>query len=143
LNAERNRRRKLLSGWEATDDVTHHLVLAADQFLIQPKGEGEPGKEDTRLIAGYPWFEPWGRDTLISLPGLLLVTQRFAEARDILKTIASQVQEGLVPNRFGQAGEPAQYNSVDASLWFIVAAFQYLRHTKDFDFVRDQLWDTM
>jgi predicted glycogen debranching enzyme len=144
LNAERNRRRKLLAGWEATDDVTHHLVLAADQFVAQPKmpPDVEP-KEGRSIIAGYPWFEPWGRDTFISLPGLLLVTSRFAEARDILKTAADLAQDGLIPNRFGQAGTPAQFNSVDTSLWFVVTVFHFLRYTKDFDFVRDQLWPKM
>ena len=132
LNAERARRRKLLTGWEATDDVTHHLVLAADQFLVKRS-----------LIAGYPWFDVWGRDTLIALPGLLLTTGHFAEARDILKTSAGLSREGLIPNRFAQAGSPAQYNSVDTSLWFLVSVFHYLRYTKDFDFVKDQLWDAM
>ena len=95
------------------------------------------------MIAGYHWFEPWGRDTFISLPGLLLVPGRFAEARDILKSSAEMCQDGLIPNRFPQAGSPAQFNSVDASLWFVVAIFHYLRYTKDFDFVREQLWSKM
>jgi predicted glycogen debranching enzyme len=144
LNAERNRRRKLLTGWEAVDDVTHHLVLAADQFLIQPRSaDDEKPLQGRSLIAGYPWFESWGRDTFISLPGLLLATNRFAEARDILKTSAETVQEGLLPNRSGQGDELPQYNSVDASLWFIVAVFHFLRYTKDFDFVKEHLWDKM
>jgi predicted glycogen debranching enzyme len=144
LNAERNRRRKLLSGWEATDDVTHHLVLAADQFLIHQKADGKEGaSSDRSLVAGYPWFESWGRDTFISLPGLLLATNRFAEARNILKTSAGTIQEGLIPNRSGEGDALPQYNSVDASLWFIVSIFHFLRYTKDFEFVKNELWDKM
>ena len=142
LNAERKRRLALLSGWEASDDVTHHLVMAADQFLVGNRPQENQPKH-TSVIAGYPWFEDWGRDTLISLPGLLLVTGRYEEAGEILKTYASYTSEGIVPNRFPDAtGEP-EYNTVDASLWFIIAAFHYIRYTKNFDFMREHLWDTM
>jgi predicted glycogen debranching enzyme len=142
LNAERKRRQALLVGWEATDDVTHHLVLAADQFLVENRPSEDQVKQKS-LIAGYPWFEDWGRDTLISLPGLLLVTGRYPEAADILKTYAAYTRDGIVPNRFPDAtGEP-EYNTVDASLWFIIATFHYIRYTKDFNFVRDNLWGTM
>ena len=142
LNAERKRRQALLVGWEAADDVTHHLILAADQFFVDRR----PSENDvTRksLIAGYPWFEDWGRDSLIALPGLLLVTGRHEQAGEILKTFAAFTKDGIVPNRFAEATGEAEYNTVDASLWFIIAAFLYLRYTKDFDFVRDNLWPTM
>ena len=142
LNAERQRRQALLTGWEATDDVTHHLLMAADQFVVdrRPRAGHAAGKS---VIAGYPWFEDWGRDTLIALPGLLLVPGRFEEARDILKAYADYSNEGIVPNRFGEGSGGPDYNTVDASLWFILAAFHYVRYTKDFDFVRDHLWKTM
>ena len=144
LNAERARRRSLLTGWEATDDVTHHLVMAADQFLVKrassSTGNADEGKS---LIAGYPWFEDWGRDTFISLPGLLLVTGRFKEAQDILKAYASFTDQGMIPNRFPDATGAPEYNTVDASLWFILAIFHYLRYTKDFEFVREHLWAKM
>jgi predicted glycogen debranching enzyme len=143
MNAERARRRALLAGWEATDDVTHHLVLAADQFLVK-RGSGyandDPGKS---LIAGYPWFEDWGRDTFVSLPGLLLATGRFQEARDILSGYARTIDHGMVPNRFPDATDQPEYNTVDASLWYIVAIFHFLRYTKDFEFVRQHLWEKM
>jgi len=138
LNQEKQRRRQLLSGWEATDDVTHHLVLAADQFLVQRTAEN--GEEGKTLIAGYPWFEDWGRDTFIALPGLLLVTGRFAEARQILSAYAHYIDHGMIPNRFPDTTGYPEYNTVDASLWFVVAVFHYLRYTKDFDFVRERLW---
>ena len=142
LNAERKRRQSLLVGWEAADDVTHHLILAADQFLVNRRAPDAP-ETRKRLIAGYHWFEDWGRDSLIALPGLLLVTGRYEQAGDILKTFAAYTKDGIVPNRFPDAtGEP-EYNTVDASLWFTVAAFHYIRYTKDFDFVKDNLWATM
>jgi predicted glycogen debranching enzyme len=142
LDAERERREKLLVGWEATDDVTHHLVLAADQFLVDRKSQdGRPAGKS--IIAGYPWFEDWGRDTLIALPGLLLVPGRYEEAKEILKTYADYAVDGVIPNRFGEGPNGLEYNTVDASLWFILAAFHYVRYTKDFDFIRDHLWETM
>jgi predicted glycogen debranching enzyme len=141
LNQERQRRRSLLSGWDATDDVTHHLVFAADQFLVERTNEqGEKGKT---LIAGYPWFEDWGRDTFISMPGLLLSTGRFEEARQILTAYAHYVDHGMIPNRFPDATGYPEYNTVDASLWYVVAVFHYLRYTKDFAFVREKLWSTL
>jgi len=141
IKAERQRRQSFLTGWEAMDDVTHHLVLAADQFLVERRAPD--GRALKSVIAGYPWFEDWGRDTLIALPGLLLATGRFEEARQILQTFAEYSSEGIVPNRFPDASGEPEYNTVDASLWFILAAFHYARYTKDFDFIRDHLWTTM
>lgn len=141
LEAERQRRTALLSGWEATDDVTQHLVLAADQFLIKHSAPETPVENSSfGICAGYPWFEEWGRDAMIALPGLLLVTGRFPEARAILKAYAAAIQDGLLPNRWTDGGKGADYNSVDASLWYILTVFHYLRYTKDFDFVQKQLW---
>jgi predicted glycogen debranching enzyme len=91
------------------------------------------------IIAGYPWFSDWGRDTMIALPGLCLTTRRFAEARDILAAFAQNVHEGLLPNRFPDSGEKPEYNTVDATLWYFVAIRAYLNATSDEAFVRDQL----
>lgn len=144
LREERARRRRLLEGWESSDDVTHHLVLAADQFVVSAGRKAAKDKEELfSLIAGYPWFEEWGRDTFICLPGLLLVTGRFAEARSILHSYARWIDQGMIPNRFPDEGGAPDYQTVDAGLWFIVAVFHYLRYTKDFDFVRDHLWSGM
>lgn len=133
LQAERQRRRALLTGWEGTDDVTQHLVLAADQFVVSR----DNGKS---LIAGYPWFADWGRDTFIALPGLLLVAGRFNEARAVLETFPHHLSQGMIPNRFADWSGDSEYNSADASLWYGVAVFHYLRYTQDFDFVRNKLW---
>ena len=81
------------------------------------------------MIAGYPWFGDWGRDTMIALPGLTLVTGRFDVALDILRTFARHVSKGLLPNRFPDSGEAPEYNTVDATLWYFVAVHEYLRAT--------------
>jgi glycogen debranching enzyme len=81
----------------------------------------------TTILAGYPWFADWGRDAFISLPGLLLSTGRFDEAKSVLTTFAAAADEGMIPNRFDDRNDTTYFNSVDASLWFINAAFQYLK----------------
>ncbi|MFB0554250.1 MAG: amylo-alpha-1,6-glucosidase, partial [Phycisphaerae bacterium] len=81
----------------------------------------------TTILAGYPWFADWGRDAFISLPGLLLSTGRFDEAKSVLTTFATAADEGMIPNRFDDRSGTTYFNSVDASLWFINAAFQYLK----------------
>jgi predicted glycogen debranching enzyme len=78
------------------------------------------------IIAGYPWFSDWGRDTMISLPGLCLNTGRVAEARSILESYAAAMHQGLIPNRFGEQGDGADYNTVDATLWFANAIYKTL-----------------
>jgi len=85
----------------------------------------------TTILAGYPWFADWGRDAFISLPGLLLSTGRFDEAKSVLTTFAAAADEGMIPNRFDDRSGTTYFNSVDASLWFINAAFQYLKASGD------------
>ena len=111
------------------------LVLASDQFLVQ-KGTG------ISMVAGYPWFSDWGRDTLIALPGTTLVTKRYGMARDLLLGLASHCQDGLIPNVFMDRDSASAYNTVDASLWFIDRVFQYLKYTNDADTLL-LLWPTM
>lgn len=112
------------------------LILAADQFITRypvKKGTNNSKEEKyrTTILAGYPWFADWGRDTFISLPGLLLLTGRFEEAACVLSTFAAAVDEGMIPNRFDNYNRTAYFNSIDSSLWFISASFQYLRATDD------------
>jgi predicted glycogen debranching enzyme len=100
------------------------LNAAADTYIVQRSSKtGAPGKT---VVAGYPWFTDWGRDTFIALRGLCIATGRLDEARDILIAWASTVSEGMLPNRFPDRGEQPEFNSVDASLWFIIAAHEYL-----------------
>jgi predicted glycogen debranching enzyme len=95
------------------------LERAADAYLVQ-RGKGKT------LIAGYPWFGDWGRDTFIALRGLCIATGHLEEARDILLQWAGTVSEGMLPNRFPDQGEQPEFNSVDASLWYIIAVNDYL-----------------
>ncbi len=114
------------------------LILTADSFVVRGKSE-----EERLVIAGYHWFESWGRDTFVSLPGLLLVTGRFEDARRVFLSYAHYCKSGLIPNFIPDRGEQASYNTVDATLWYVNAVFQYLKYTGDFDFVHDHLWDTL
>ena len=105
------------------------LVLAADQFIADRPLEDIPrGKT---IIAGYPWFSDWGRDTMISLPGLTLTTGRFEIAKVILQTFARYIDRGMLPNVFPDRGETPEYNTADASLWYFEAVRAYLAHTGD------------
>lgn len=96
------------------------LYRAADAYLVQ-RGAGKT------LVAGYPWFTDWGRDTFIALRGLCLATGRLNEARDILLAWADTVSEGMLPNRFPDQGDSPEFNAVDASLWYIIAVHDYLQ----------------
>lgn len=115
------------------------LVLAADSFIVN--------RESTKMksvIAGYHWFEDWGRDSLISLSGLTLVTGRFEDAKEVLLTFKHYCRQGVIPNRFpDHAGDKPDYNTVDASLWYVNAVLQFLKYTGDFKFVRQELWNTL
>ena len=112
------------------DGFVHRLSRAADDFIIRlPPAAGHS------IVAGYPWFWEWGRDAMIALPGLLLVTRRFAEARSVLSRFASAMRAGLLPNRFMEGGVGTDYNTVDASLWFVYAAWKYFAYTGDAEFM--------
>lgn len=105
------------------------LLLAADSFLItRPVEDFSDGES---LIAGYPWFGDWGRDTMIALPGLTLKTGRFSSAKNILMTFARFIDKGMLPNTFPEHGEVPQYNAVDAALWYIEAWRSYLSASGD------------
>jgi predicted glycogen debranching enzyme len=96
------------------------LLRSGDAYLVR-------GERGATVIAGYPWFTDWGRDTFISLRGLCLATGRLEEAREILLHWSAAVSEGMLPNRFPDGGEAPEYNTVDAALWFVVVAHEYLR----------------
>jgi predicted glycogen debranching enzyme len=102
----------------------HRLVISSDTFLVK-KGE------HTTVIAGYPWFSDWGRDTLIALPGLTLVTNRHMLAKDILLELHQTCKHGIIPNTYNDRDAEPAYNTVDASLWFIDRVYQYMRYTDD------------
>jgi predicted glycogen debranching enzyme len=131
-------RRKTFSGVSiAPTTVQTQLNRAAADFVVSRLASD--GSHGTTVIAGYPWFADWGRDTMISLPGLLLTTRRFAEAGQVLSVFASFVSQGMVPNLFDDYTNEPQYNTVDASLWFIHAAYEFLRSSKDAEFFESHL----
>ncbi|HMA00590.1 MAG TPA: amylo-alpha-1,6-glucosidase, partial [Steroidobacteraceae bacterium] len=123
---------------EAADELTHldRLVLAADQFVVERRDSSGVPRGRT-LIAGYPWFSDWGRDTMIALPGLTQVTGRAEITVSVLRTFAGFVDQGMLPNRFPDAGEAPEYNTADASLWFFVAINAYLQDSTDRSFAAE------
>jgi len=123
---EAHRQQKLLEAAPANaPDWIRRLALAADQFIVRRANAGHS------VIAGYPWFSDWGRDTMIALPGLTLATGRFDVAASVLRTFARFVSEGMLPNRFPDAGESPEYNTVDATLWYFHALDQYVASSGD------------
>jgi predicted glycogen debranching enzyme len=136
--AEIERRRRLLGIANVPDDFAAELVLAADQYLVQPAGRVEErtrarasGDEVRTVIAGYHWFTDWGRDTMISLEGLTLATHRYREAGYILRTFAHYVRDGLIPNMFPDGQREGLYHTADATLWFFHAVERYTLATGD------------
>lgn len=175
--AERARQAELLhlAQLEREPPWVQQLALAADQFIVRRRlppapglqlpgeappmiqgemeGEGQAEEEGEAkagltVIAGYPWFTDWGRDTMISLPGLTLALGRSREAASILRTFAHFVDRGMLPNRFpeppapGMPPQPAEYNSVDATLWYFWALNAYLQATGDMDLI-EELYPTL
>jgi predicted glycogen debranching enzyme len=128
MDAIRLHQKGLFKQQPPQDSVEKKLYVAADQFLIERTIDNE---QTPTILAGFPWFLDWGRDTFISLEGLCLNTGRSDVAWGVLKTFAKAVSEGMIPNRFDDYGQCPHYNSIDASLWFVHAAFRYLRQTKN------------
>lgn len=134
--AERQRRQRLVASSPVHDPFVCALTAAADQFLARRD-------EDWTVIAGYPWFTDWGRDTMISLPGLTLFTGRTDIAKSILRNFARRTDMGMLPNRFVESGEAAEFNTVDATLWFFEAVRAYAAATNDHDFIRQELYEVL
>lgn len=134
---EINRLEKLIRDSQLPEQKEfRYLIYASDQFIVK-----RSSVNSKTIIAGYHWFSDWGRDTMISLVGLTLVTKRYQEARNILKTFASYIDRGLIPNRFpDNEQDPHEYNTVDATLWFFHAIERYVAYTKDLEFVQRYLY---
>lgn len=113
---------------EKADMTARRLAVAADAFIVRRTVNGQA---HSSIVAGYHWFADWGRDALISLPGLLLSTGRRQEALSTLKMFGQAVDMGMVPNFFDEYGNPPHFNSIDASLWYVIAAWRYLQATGD------------
>jgi len=123
------------SAVNAAPQPVQQLVLAANQFIASRPTPTAP--DGQTIIAGYPWFDDWGRDTMVALPGLCLVTGRPEIARTILRAYAPFVNQGLLPNTIPGAGQEPQYNSVDAALWYFQAVREYIDATRDVDLLRE------
>ncbi len=148
LAREHARERRLLAQADAHDPLIQRLALAADQFIVgrrpapaQPAG-ADAGAAVT-VIAGYPWFTDWGRDTMIALPGLTLATGRAAEAHGLLRGFTAYMSQGMIPNRFpDNASDTPAYNTADATLWLFHALDAYLSATGDWPLLAD-LFDAL
>jgi predicted glycogen debranching enzyme len=139
-SAERIRRKRLMARATSVpaDSPGVELVLAADQFIIVPEGRSDDtvraraaGDDVRTIIAGYPWFTEWGRDTMIALEGLALTTGRNAEAGYILRTFAHYVRRGLIPNMFPEGHDEGLYHTADATLWFFHSLARYVAISGD------------
>ncbi|MDQ0089386.1 putative glycogen debranching enzyme [Paenibacillus anaericanus] len=120
------------------DRLANRLVEAADHFIVDRESTGLK-----TILAGYPWFTDWGRDTMIALQGLTLSTKRFAEAREILESFSKYLRNGLIPNMFPDDGQEPLYNTVDASLWYFHSVYEYLRYTggeEDYKFIKQVIY---
>jgi predicted glycogen debranching enzyme len=130
---EIERRKLSISRAPSSIPFIRQLTAAADQFIVK-RGELRT------VIAGYHWFADWGRDAMIALPGLTLTTRRPEVARSIIEAFAASADRGMLPNRFPEAGEAPEYNTVDAALWLFEAVRSYLQYTDDYAFVRQRLY---
>ena len=133
IEREIERRTQVLVQMPEDKPFARRLALAADQFVVRRE------RDLASIVSGYPWSVDHTRDTMIALPGLLLVTGRFREAKSILRTYARALDRGMLPNKLPEGGERPEFGSVDATLWFFIAVFKYLQYTGDFDFVKTEL----
>jgi predicted glycogen debranching enzyme len=143
LQAQLNDRSRFLGAFYKShptvpvSDWLNWILLASDSFVVQDIAEARS------VIAGYFWFEAWGRDTFISLPGLMLITERVADAQYVLLNFKHHSRNGLIPNIILDSSGQPLYNTVDGTLWYINAILQYLKYTGDFGFVKAHLWETL
>jgi len=138
LEREKSRLATLIDAAGYGDSLARLLVRAADAFIVQRRSTNS-----RTVIAGYPWFTDWGRDSMIALPGLTLVTRRYQDAREILITYARQCRKGLLPNTFQAGAGGPLFNTVDASLWYFQAVFKYLQYTGDLEFIREHIYPVL
>lgn len=121
ITAENNRR----------SAYNHHLQKIADDFIVKRATYDKHDSKVPTIVAGYPWFTDWGRDTFIAMRGLLFTTERYKEAEQLLLFWAKQVQDGLLPNRFIDEDNEPEFNSIDSPLWFVVVCYELLKHSTE------------
>ena len=138
LEEYKERAEKIVKNAGYDDNFINNLIKAGDHFIVNRNSTGLK-----TILAGYPWFTDWGRDTMIAFEGLVLVPKRFKEAEEILESFAMYVKNGLIPNLFPAENTPPEYNTVDASLWYFQAVYKYLQYCKNtdsYDFVREKIY---
>lgn len=138
IQNEKKRIKQLIDKSDLTgdEDLIKTYIIASDNFIVSRKNL-------LTLIAGYPWFLDWGRDTFIAFEGIVLKTKRFDVARKLLLTFIKDIKEGLVPNGYSENEDMPLYNSVDSSLLLFEQIIKYLNYTKDYSFVKDKMYDVM
>lgn len=129
---------KLTKQEKEYNEFIRDLVISSDSFIVN-----RPDFGTHSVIAGYPWFLDWGRDTLISYEGLLLITKRFDLAKEILLTFTRDIKCGLVPNGYSESDNKPLYNSADASLLLFEQVNKYLQYTKDYDFIKENIYESL
>ncbi|MTI49200.1 MAG: glycogen debranching protein [Firmicutes bacterium] len=135
IENEISRKKALVDKAEYNGELLKDLVIASDQFIV--KRESTNTKT---IIAGYPWFTDWGRDTMISFTGLTLVTKRYSDAKEILLTFIRYLNKGIIPNMFPDGNTEPLYNTVDGTLWFFQAVYKYLQYTNDYNTVEREIY---
>ncbi len=141
LNKLRARQEQTIKANSSNDETIHQLMLASDTFVVERSAQSSINLVGrSTIIAGYPWFTDWGRDTMISLPGLCLATGRHRIAIEILSSYAQLVSKGMLPNRFPDVGEIPEYNTVDASLWYLNAIGLVAELTENLDWLTDEIY---
>lgn len=129
---------KLIDNSKLDDQLAKDLVVSADAFICQRKSTSLK-----TILAGLPWFTDWGRDTMIAFTGLTLVTRRFSDAKEILKSFSLYEKNGLIPNMFPDDGGEPLYNTVDASLWYFYAVHKYIEYTGDKEFIKEEIYPVL
>ncbi|WP_300382815.1 amylo-alpha-1,6-glucosidase [Clostridium sp.] len=130
---EIKRQKDLISNASYDDELAKTLVRATDQFISY-----RDSTNSKTILAGYPWFEDWGRDTMFSVLGSCISTRRFHDAKDIFRTFIKHLNKGLMPNLFPEGGIDPMYNTVDASLLYIYALYEYYNASGDLDFIKNE-----
>lgn len=139
VKESRERRANLMNQLNVDDDFAKKLAWASDAFITKRNSTGLK-----TILAGYPWFLDWGRDTMIALQGLTLTTRRFEEAKEILESFAIYAKGGLLPNVFpSSAKDVPMYNTMDASLWYFYSVYQYLHYTNDYEFIQNKIYPVL
>jgi len=133
---EITRRHRIVTPTTFDTPLTRRLARAADDYIVR-RGDRQT------IVAGYHWFTDWGRDAMIALTGLTLVTGKYDVARSVLRAFASHVDQGMLPNRFPDRGDAPEYNTVDATLWMFEAARAYVQYSSDFGFVSTELYPVL